>query len=62
VLNNFHYSIPSEQDWHEVAGDIFWRSAEILRTLRFIAVPILSLLHNELRGAVNFENASEDRT
>jgi hypothetical protein len=60
--NNFDYLIPSEQDWPEVAGDIFSRSVEILITLRFIAVPILSLLHDGLRGAVSFENAYEGVT
>lgn len=61
VLNNFQYLITSEQDWLEVAGDSFWSSLEITTILRPIA-PIITLLHEEVRGAVNFENAFEGGT
>jgi hypothetical protein len=61
VLNNCHYLITSEQDWLEVAGDSFWSSLEISGILRPIA-PITTLLHDEVRGAINFENTFKGGT
>lgn len=62
VSNNFHYLVTSEQDWHEVDGDIFLISSEKIKILRHIAVPTTILPHEKVRRAVNFENASENRT